>query len=375
MKFPKYLPDQGTIGFVAPSFGCNIEPYRSGFNNAQKKFTELGHKLDLGPNCYEGSGIGISNTPQACGAELTEYYCSDKNDVLISCGGGELMCETLEYVDFARIAAAEPKWYMGFSDNTNMTYLLATLCDIAAIYGPCASAFGMEPWHESIHDAYALLRGEKKTVRGYELWEREGKKDEEHPLEPYNVTEKRELHVYIPTHTCLENTEVVPDEYAQNQGKNTKSVHIEQAEKRETTVTIEGRLLGGCMDCLVNLLGTKYDKTIDFVERYKEDGVIWFLEACELNPMAIRRAIWQMKNAGWFSHVKGFLIGRPMLFGQELMGLDQYHAVCDLLEEYGVPVIMDVDLGHLPPMMPIVCGSYATVQLQGNDIAIDMQPK
>lgn len=355
MRYPKYLPKDGTIGFVAPSFGCNIEPYRSGFINAQKKFEGLGHKLDLGPNCYEGSGIGISNTPQACGEELTEYYCSEKNDVLISCGGGELMCETLEYVDFEKIRKANPKWYMGFSDNTNMTYLLATLCDTASIYGPCAAAFGMEPWHESLYDAYALLCGQKDTIHGYDFWEKEGKKDEEHPLEPYNVTEPRKLHIFLP----------------QIEKKSDERKHLMEADG--AAVTMEGRLLGGCMDCLVNLLGTKYDKTTEFTERYKEDGVIWFLEACDLNVMAIRRAVWQMKNAGWFSHVKGFLIGRPLQFGQDLMGLDQYHAVCDLLEELGVPVVMDVDLGHLPPMMPIICGSYAKIEVSGNDICMKME--
>lgn len=36
MRIPKFLKDGGTIGFVAPSFGCNIEPYKSGFINAQK---------------------------------------------------------------------------------------------------------------------------------------------------------------------------------------------------------------------------------------------------------------------------------------------------------------------------------------------------
>lgn len=365
MRYPKNLPESGTIGFVAPSFGCYIEPYRTGFANAQKKFQELGHKLELGPNCYEGCGIGISNTPQACGVELTEYYCSDKNDVLISCGGGELMCETLEYTDFEKIAVAEPKWYMGFSDNTNMTYLLATLCDTASIYGPCAAAFGMEPWHESLTDAYQLLRGEKQTVHGYELWEREGKKDEEHPLEPYNVTEPRVLRAFVP-----ENRGVNVQDGAIGEEQTIRLV-----EKSNASVVMEGRLLGGCMDCLVNLLGTKYDKTVEFVERYKEDGIIWFLEACDLNVMAIRRAVWQMKNAGWFSHVRGFLIGRPCVHGQELMGLDQYQAVCGLLEELGVPVVMDVDLGHLPPMMPVVCGSYAKVLVEGNDLTIDMQYK
>ena len=177
MKYPDFLRDNGTIGFVAPSFGCNIEPYKSGFLNAQKKFRALGHGIEVGPNCYEGKGIGISNTPQACGEELTTYYCSSENDILISCGGGELMCEVLEYIDFKKIAAAAPKWYMGFSDNTNMTFLLATLCDTASVYGPCAAAFGMEPWHESLRDAYDILRGQKRELTGYALWEKEGKKE------------------------------------------------------------------------------------------------------------------------------------------------------------------------------------------------------
>lgn len=42
MKYGKFLPENGTIGFVAPSFGCNIEPYRSAFENAQKDMDKRG---------------------------------------------------------------------------------------------------------------------------------------------------------------------------------------------------------------------------------------------------------------------------------------------------------------------------------------------
>lgn len=354
MRYPKHLQQQGTIGFVAPSFGCATEPYYTAFQNAQKKFAALGHRLDLGPNCYVEKGIGISNTPEACGTELTEYYCSSDNDVLISCGGGELMCETIDYVDFAKIPAAEPKWYMGFSDNTNMTFLLTTLCDTASIYGPCASAFGMEPWHQSIDDAYRVLCGQQNTVHGYELWEKESTKTEENPLAAYNVTEPRKLQTYAP---------------------DTAGKLCGISEKESVQVSFEGRLLGGCMDCLGNLLGTKYDGVREFTDRYREDGIVWFLESCDLNVMSIRRAVWQMKNAGWFSHVKGFLIGRPLAFGQEMMGLDQYHAVCDLLKEFQVPIVMDADLGHLSPMMPLICGSYAGITVVGNDITIEMNER
>ena len=373
MKYPEFLSEHGTIGFVAPSFGCNIEPYRSAFDHAQKKFQALGHTPVLGPNCSEGKGIGISNTPEACGKELTDYYCGDTADILISCGGGELMCETLEYVDFERIAAAKPKWYMGYSDNTNMTFLLATLCDTASVYGPCAAAFGMEPWHECLSDAYALLRGKTDQVHGYPLWEREGLKDEEHPLAPYHVTEERKLRVFLPEGFAA--GAWMTEEGEEPAGVQTSGRPGKLTEMPAASLRLTGRLLGGCMDCLVNLTGTVYDRVKEFTERYQEDGILWFLESCDLNVMAIRRAVWQMKNAGWFSHVKGFLIGRPLVFGQELMGLDQYHAVCDLLGEYGVPVIMDADLGHLPPMMPLICGSYATIVVEGNEIAIKMERK
>lgn len=338
MRYPDFLKENGTIGFVAPSFGCNIDPYKTAFNNALRKFHKMGYKTQLGPNCYEGSGIGISNTPEKCGKELMEYYCSGENDVLISCGGGELMCEDLPFLDFERIKRADPKWYMGYSDNTNMSFLLTTLCDVASIYAPCAAAFGMEPWHPSIQDAFDVLTGKRLTVRGYERYEKEGLKDEEHPLLPYHVTEP-----------CIRRS--VP----------------------EGEIRMEGRLIGGCLDVLVLLLGTKFDRVKEFAEAYKEDGMIWFLEACDLNTMGIRRALWQMEQAGWLSHVKGFLIGRPLCHGSEFLGLDQYEAVTGILGKYNVPIIMDLDFGHIPPAMPLICGSYAEVKYAENDISIEMK--
>nr|WP_318685574.1 LD-carboxypeptidase [uncultured Acetatifactor sp.] len=349
MRYPEFLPQNGTIGFVAPSFGCAGEPYYSAFVNAQRKFKGLGYGLKLGPNCYEAKGVGISNTPEACAEEIMEYYCSEENDCLISCGGGELMCEILSFIDFDRMKQARPKWCMGYSDNTNMTYLLATLCDTASIYGPCAAAFGMEPWHSSLDDAMGLLSGKKDkegklVVRGYGKWERESLKNEDNPLAPYNVTQDLDIKVFL--------------------GR-------QKLEKTDQTVNFRGRLLGGCMDCLVNLLGTRFDKTHAFIEKYKKDGIIWFLEACDLNVFAIRRAMWQMEEAGWFQYVKGFLIGRPLCLGQEIMGLDAYGAVLKAASRHNVPVVMDVDLGHLPPMMPVVVGSIGEVSVQGNNIALD----
>lgn len=340
MKYPDFLQPNGTIGFIAPSFGCNTEPYYTAFLNALKKFAALGYHTDLGPNVYAGEGIGKSNTPELCGDEINTYFTKEDVDILISCGGGELMCEDLNYVDFKAIADSKPKWFMGYSDNTCLTFLLPTLCDIAAIYGPCASTFGMEPWHESIKDALSLLKGEKLSTKGYQLWEKDQLKDATHPLLPLNVTMERKIKVFP-----------------------------------EANAKMEGRLLGGCVDVLVTLLGTKFDRVKEFTESYREDGIIWFLESCDLNMMSIRRAFWQMDNAGWFQNVKGFLIGRPMHYGENDFGLDQYEAVLGILRKHNVPVILDVDLGHLPPMMPLISGAMAKVGVSGQDLLIEMELK
>ena len=53
--------------------------------------------------------------------------------------------------------------------------------------------------------------------------------------------------------------------------------------------------------------------------------------------------------------------------------MDQYEAVTGLLGKYNVPIIMDLDIGHIPPAMPLICGSYAKVTSVGNDVEVEME--
>ncbi len=359
MRYPDFLNENGCIGFVAPSFGCAIDPYKSAFIAAQKKFTDMGFKCKLGPNCYETSGVGISNTPDKCGEELNTFYKDVESDILISCGGGELMCEVVPYIDLAGIAEAKPKWYMGYSDNTNFTFLSTILADTASVYGPCAAAFGMKPWHRSLNDAMNILTGLSVKdgvvkLEGYDKWEMFSLKDEENPYVPYNVTMPSRI-VSLPEGKIRE--------YEDNRPLSAGDLKM------------SGRLIGGCMDCLVQLIGTPYDKVVEFSDRYASDGLIWFLECCDLGPLDLRRAMWHMKQAGWFDKANGFIIGRSLRYGEEMMGVDMYNAVVDTLSDLNVPILMDADVGHHPPMLPLICGSYATVVTVGNGYSVTMELK
>lgn len=339
MRYPAFLPEKGRIGVIAPSFGCTFEPYLSQFLSAKAFFEGEGYRVLPGENCFLDEGIGKSASPEKCGAEVNRFFLGDEADILLSAGGGETMCEDLEHIDLPALARAVPKWFMGFSDNTNLTFILPTLCDTAAIYGSNFPAFGQKPLDASLSDSLALLKGECLTAHNYPAWEPESLKTPEQPLVPYHLTEPFRM-VAVP--------------------------------EGVGSVRFSGRLLGGCLDCLVNLCGTRFDAVKAFCGRYEQDGVIWFLEACDLTPVGIRRALWQLKNAGWFRTAKGFLIGRSLRYGEEMFGLDRLSAFTGMLSELGRPILLDLDIGHLPPRMPLIEGALAQVETQENGLTVAM---
>lgn len=337
MRYPEFLKPGGNIGFIAPSFGCTFSPYVEMLDQAQSTFKEMGYTITEGPNARLALGVGKSNSPKACGHEVNDFFINNRCDAIISCGGGELMCEDIPYFDFKGISNAKAKWYIGYSDNTNLTFLLPTICDTAAIYGSCANEFGMVPWPQSVEDAYMLMTGAKTSFSNYDGWELDKARTGEHPTEPFIITEPYRQIVA---------------------GNKVKATHF------------SGRMLGGCIDCLATLCGTRFDKVKAFNEKYAKDGVIWFLEACDLGAMGMRRALWQLEQAGWFESVKGFIIGRPLHYEDDFGGFTHHDAVTGILEKYNVPIIMDVDLGHLPPKMPFISGGYADVVTTANTINI-----
>ena len=336
MKYPKFLSKNDKIAYVAPSCGCSYEPYLTRVKKSIEVLSDMGYVIECGPNVYKNDDILRSNIPDKCAEEINYYFNQNDCSVLLSVGGGELMLEILPYIDFDNIKN-NPKWFMGYSDNTNLTYLLTTICDIASIYGPNAPTFGITPHHKYLEDALNLLTGEKMEVNNYDLWEKSENHFKEDPLALLNLTEPCNIISY-PT----------------------------------SEVTMKGRMLGGCIDVLVSLIGTKFDKTNEFIEKYHSDGIIWFLEACELNNVALRRALFQMDQAGWFKNVKGVIFGRPLNGMDEFAGMDRFIAAKGVLDKYNIPILFDVDLGHLPPSMPIITGSIGEIEFKNNMLTIKM---
>ena len=123
---------------------------------------------------------------------------------------------------------------------------------------------------------------------------------------------------------------------------------------------MQGRSIGGCLDCIKSYIGTKYDKVQEYIERHKEDGIIWFLEVFEMNTAELQRTLWQMKSCGYFKYCKGIIFGRP-LFVREDYDTSFNEAVKISLADLNLPVICDADIGHVSPQMAIVNGAILKI--------------
>ena len=338
IRIPPSIKKGCTIAVTAPSFGCTTEPYTSRFNFAKKKFESLGYKIFAGETVFKSDGKGISTNPKKAAKELEEFYCSDENSAVISAGGGEMMCETAGFIDFEKISDAKPKWFMGYSDNTNFIFPLVTKCKVAAIYGPTITGFGKK-WQTPELYSLGLLEGNVKEVLGFEKFQLpQNDSDSTENLEnlTYNLTEKKVLKIFP---------------------------------EKSDSVKIEGIFLGGCLDVLANLCGTKLDSVKEF--NLGAEKIIWILESCDGNPTEIRRQVWHLKNAGWFEKASGFIIERPLAsLGKEIFGINQYNAVTDILSEFNLPIIMDADIGHVDPAVPVAMGIPAEVFSDKNNFTI-----
>ena len=125
-----------------------------------------------------------------------------------------------------------------------------------------------------------------------------------------------------------------------------------------------GRLIGGCIETVCNLAGTPYGDVAEFGRKHAADGLIVYLEAAGDEAATICRNLHGLRLAGWFDDARAVLIGRTNAPDNPRM--TQREAVLDALAPLDLPLVFDVEIGHVPPHMPLVNGALATVTVDGD---------
>ena len=107
------------------------------------------------------------------------------------------------------------------------------------------------------------------------------------------------------------------------------------------------------------MFGTRFDKTKDFIEKYKDDGIIWYFDICELSAEETYRSLFRLKEAEWFKYIKGIIVGRVACPKQFYPEFTYQEALKRLFKD--LPIIFNADIGHVPPKMTIINGSIAHI--------------
>lgn len=337
MKYPKFITQNGCIGVPAPSAGAGTMQYENVMKKATKYLKDLGFELDISKNLYNDIR-GRSATAKERAQEVNEMFQNENIDLMLCACGGDFLVEMLPYVDF-ELLKQNPKFVAGFSDPTGLLYPITTKYDIATIYGQNFNSFGHDKIYKSEQDFLKVIKGNLLEEQSYELYE-------ETPFERITGTEPSNL---------------------------TEKVYWHSLDEKE--ISIKGRIIGGCFDIISELAGTKYDGIKEFNEKYKEDGIIWYFDNCELSMEETIRTLWKMNEFDYFKYTKCIVFGR---FGvnNTCYGYDVKTCLEDsVISKLGIPIVYDADLSHKDPCLTIINGSIANLNVNEGKATISFELK
>ena len=315
MIIPKYLNDNDTLGVTACSCGVlkKLPKYEQSISNVKK----YGNFNIVETNNVRTDGV-VSSDRYTRKNELESLYKDDNVKAITIASGGDFLSDMLSVLDYD-VIKNNVKWLCGSSDPTSLLFTVTTNLDIATIYSPCnMSGFNIEPLHDSYLNYFEILKGNLVKQNKFDTYEGESFSD------------------VIDT----------PNEWMNINGD----------------VLETGILIGGCIDSLKDIIGTKFDKTKEFIEKYKDEGIIWYFDVFSMTSENLYNTLVQFRNAGWFDNCKAILIGKVCIPGsfvdmsyEELIG----KAVPD------IKVVYKFDVGHVKPSFTMINGMK--VRIVSND--------
>ncbi len=326
MLFPQPLTAGSTIAVTALSSG--IKPaHQARFDLVCEHLRSLGFELIIG-EYLQNQHRGASATAELRAAELMRFLIDDKVDAIWPPWGGELAMEVLPLLDYAALREARPKWILGFSDVSTVAVALASKLGWATAHSP--NLMDMAPnaadgltEHTLSHLATPL--GQSFTQTATQL---------------HSAT--------WPDFEANVAAVLKPDTPTQWRWLNPE----------RAIPKVSGSLIGGCWDTMIHLFDTDYLDLVTFKQN-SSGKVLLFLENVEMSPFDLSRALLNMKFRGVFEQIDGLLLGRNS--AKDADNLSYLEVLHRHLDELEIPVIIDIDFGHVPPNLTLVNGAYAEV--------------
>jgi muramoyltetrapeptide carboxypeptidase len=333
LRFPAPLRPGDTVGVTSPSSGASGALQRR-LDVAVQAVRERGYDVVIGA-CMDGEGH-VSAPAGERAAELQRMLLDPGIRAVVPPWGGDTAIDLVPLLDWDAIADAEPTWVVGYSDMSTLITPLTLVCGIATIHGnnlmdtPYRVPEGLVGWL----DIAAMPGGTTFT----------------------QVPPGVHRGAFVDYETHPEDAEYVLDIPSP----------WRRVDELGGDVEVSGRLVGGCVETLANLAGTRYADTSALARL--GDGLLVYVEASGDDALTICRNLHGMRLNGFFDEAAAVLVGRTAAPDTPTMTQDD--AVRDALGTLGVPLLAGVDCGHVAPYLPLVNGARATVVHEGDRGAI-----
>lgn len=326
MKYPAFLKENQTIGICAPSAGVGrkLESFDLSVSVLKKSYQVVETASVRNDNIRSNDAVNRAK-------ELSSLFLNKNIDLVMSASGGDFMNEILPFVPFD-VLAKYPKWFVGASDPTNFIYPYTTKYDVATIYGVNAGSFDQLPLHQYCLDALDLLQGKQVVQKNFDYYE--GTRDFSSDTQVFD------------TPVCWQSN--------------------------QTSFQTSGRMIGGCIDVIKDLIGTRFDGTKEFIEKYKSDGFIWVLDNFSLSNESLYRTLLQMRYAGYFDYARAIIVGRTLFVNSET-GMEENEAIERALGDF--PIFYQADFGHTRPSWTVILGSIGHFTYQDHQASIYFEMK
>ena len=327
MRVPRPLRPGDRIGVTSPSSG--VAPRMRGrLDAALATLRSRGYDVVVG-DCMAADRV-VSAPKEQRATELTAMLCDPAIRAVVPPWGGELAIDLLDRLDWAALAAAEPTWLVGFSDVSTVLLPVTTRLGWASLHGwnlmdtPYEAPDGLRHWLDVVESSAPFTQ--RSPGRYREGW----------------------------------------DDYV---GDPTVSrMSLDRAGSWTVVggggLDVSGRLVGGCIETVAHLAGTPYGDVPTFGREHADEGLLVYLEAAEHGSYDVCRALHGLRLAGWFEHANAILVGRTSAPDRDDMS--QHDAVLDALGMLDVPIVLDIEVGHTQPFLPLVNGALGRVVVDGD---------
>lgn len=260
----------------------------------------MGYKPKLGKHLFYKIGDYTAGTIEDRVEDLNWAFSDPEVKAILMGQGGYAADQVLDLLDYEKIAK-NPKIFLGYSDATILQMAFLAKANLISFHGTNAAGLH-EMTDYTSRNLWPLLNGQKiEKIESFSKWEvlRVGK------------------------------------------GK--------------------GTLIGGNLDSLTSVLGTRYDA----FEKLKDSRIILFWEEFRQTFNIIIRDLFQMKHAGVFDRCEGMLVGKISECDENAgyseeegyVGVPELrYVLLQMAREFDFPILYNVDFGHEPNKITIPQG-------------------